>query len=179
MNKRCKLSFYQSSSGFTLLENLIVLFLIGILAAILAPSWLSFVNTRRLNIAQSQVYQAIRQAQSQAKKDKLTVQASFREQNGILQWAVHPASLTPANAVWNSLDSNIQLDNETTLPESDNIKNIQFDDLGSVRKPPLGRITLSSKSGGKAKRCVFVSTILGTLRTAKENPTAESGRYCY
>jgi prepilin-type N-terminal cleavage/methylation domain-containing protein len=179
MNRKYKFSFSQSNNGFTLLENLMVLFMISILAAILVPSWLSFINSRRLNTAQEQIYQAMRQAQSQAKKEKLTWQASFRDENGILLWAVHPATVTPANAVWNSLDSHIQLDEETTLPESDNIKNIQFDDLGSVRKPPLGRITLSSKSGGKAKRCVFVSTILGTLRTAKENPTAESGRYCY
>jgi prepilin-type N-terminal cleavage/methylation domain-containing protein len=172
-------SFNYSISGFTLLENLVVVFLIGILAAILTPSWMSFINTRRLNTAQSQVYQAMRQAQSQAKKEKLTFQVSFREHNTILQWSVHPATVKPTDAIWNNLDSSVKLDDETTLQESNNIRQIQFDHLGSVRKPPLGRITLSSKSGGKAKRCVFVSTILGALRTAKENPTADGGKYCY
>lgn len=73
----------------------------------------------------------------------------------------------------------MRLDAETTLQESNGIKQIQFDYRGSVSKPPLGRITLSSKSGGKAKRCVIVSTILGAMRTAKEHPTTNNGKYCY
>jgi type II secretory pathway pseudopilin PulG len=178
MNTMHKIS-EKSNNGFTLLENLIILLIIGILGGIAAPSWMSFLNNLRLNTAQNQVYQAIRQAQSQAKKEKLTWQVSFREENDILQWAIHPGTVNPLNAIWNSLDTSVRLDAETTLRQSNSIRHIQFDYLGSVRKPPLGRITLSSKSGGKGKRCVFVSTILGALRTAKENPTPEDGKYCY
>jgi hypothetical protein len=58
------------------------------------------------------------------------------------------------------------------------VRRVPFDNLGTV-KPPLGRITLSSKSGGKAKRCVFISTILGAMRTAQENPRPDDGKYCY
>ena len=45
---------------------------------------------------------------------------------------------------------------------------------------PLGRITLSSRNGGKAKRCIYISTLLGAIRTAKEHDTRnEEGKYCY
>lgn len=169
----------DSSSGFTLSETLVVVLLIGTLATLAIPSWLVFVQTRHLNTAQNEVYYAMRQAQSQASKEKLAWKASFREQNGIIQWAVHPASVNPSNANWNNLNYNVRLDAETTLQESNGIKQIQFDYRGSVSKPPLGRITLSSKSGGKAKRCVIVSTILGAMRTAKEHPTTNNGKYCY
>ncbi|OUL37627.1 prepilin-type N-terminal cleavage/methylation domain-containing protein [Nostoc sp. T09] len=169
----------SQSSGFTLLELLAVILVISMLSAIAVPSWLTFVNIRRLNTAQDEVYRAMRQAQSQAKKEKLTWQTSFRENNGIVQWAIHPASVNPANANWNDLDANVRLHEETTLQQSNGVKRIQFDYMGSVDKPPLGRITLSSKHGGKAKRCVFVSTILGAMRTSKEQTTAEDGKYCY
>ncbi|RUR80825.1 GspH/FimT family pseudopilin [Chlorogloeopsis fritschii PCC 9212] len=170
----------HNHSGFTLLELLAVILVIGILCAIAVPSWLSFMHTRRLNVAQNEVYRAMRQAQSEAKKEKLTWQASFRDNNGIVQWAVHPASVNPANANWNNLDSNIRLDGETTLQQSGGVKRIRFDYMGSVDKPPLGRITLSSQHGGKAKRCVFVSTILGAMRTAKEQAQPDQdGKYCY
>ena len=152
--------------------------IIGILAAITVPSWLGFVNTVRLNTAQQEVYLAMRQAQSQAIKNKLTWQVSFREQNGTVQWAVHPATVNPVDAIWNNLDPNMRLDAETSL-QQENRGHIQFDYRGNVN-PPLRRITLSSRNGGKAKRCVYISTILGAMRTAKGQDTPDKeGKYCY
>ncbi|MEI6445773.1 MAG: type II secretion system protein [Nostocales cyanobacterium ELA583] len=168
----------RSSRGFTLIEMIAVVSVIGILSAIAAPSWLAFMKTRHLNVAQDQVYRSMREAQSQAKKEKLTYHASFRQKDNIVQWAIHPATIDPSNAKWNDLDGSVQLDAETTLDELPNgVRRVQFDYIGSV-KVPLGRITLSSKSGGKAKRCVIVSTILGAMRTAKENPTPNNSKYC-
>jgi type II secretory pathway pseudopilin PulG len=161
------------------LENLVFLLKIGILAAILIASIPIFIKDRRLNAAQSEFHQAMRQVQSQAKKEKLTWQTSFREQNCIFQRAVHPATVIVTNAVWNNLYSTVHLGEETTLQEFDGVRSIQFDYLGSVKQPRLGRITISSKSAGKAKRCVFVSTISGPMRTAKERSTADNGRYFY
>lgn len=169
----------NGDGGFTLLETLLVIVIIGILGVVVAPTWLSFMDNQSLNTAQDEVYRAMRQAQSQAKKEKLTWQASFRKHNGVVQWAVHPVSVDTSGANWNSLDVNVQLDEETTLQEFKGVRQIQFDYQGNVRQPPLGRITLSSKRGGKAKRCVIVSTILGAMRTSKENTKAQNGKYCY
>ncbi len=170
-----------STAGFTLLEQIIIVGIMGILSAIAAPAWFSFVEHQQLNIAQDQIYRAMQEAKSYAKLQKVTWQFSVRESNNFVEWAVHPAIVNPANAQWNNLDKAIHLDPETTLQHSGGVRQIQFDYKGNVTKPPFGRVTLSSQHGGKAKRCVFVSTIIGTLRMAKEHPQRNraDGKYCY
>ncbi|WP_414526759.1 GspH/FimT family pseudopilin [Nodularia chucula] len=158
------------NDGFTLLEILSVIMMVGVLCAIAVPSWLGFMAVQRLNTAQNQVYRAIRQAQSEAKKQNLTVQASFREQNNIVQWAVHPGTVDPVDANWNDLDSNVCL-YRSTLQELNGVRRIKFDYRGNVRQPPLGRVTLATGNNcdGGVKRCVIVSTIIGAMRTAKND----------
>lgn len=185
----------SSSAGYTLLEQLIIVAIIGALTVSAAPGWSRFINRQRLNAAQSQVYQAMQSAKSNAMRDKITWQASFQEitinRKLIVQWAVHPASITPGKGHWQNLESGIRLDLETTLPQTKGIRRIRFNYFGcpvyqvydqctqtSIRTQ--GRITLSHNKDGKTKRCVIVSTLLGAIRTAKENRKKDrEGRYCY
>ena len=64
----------QSHSGFTLIEVLVVIIIIGILSAIAAPGWLSFINNRRLSSMRGQVTGLLRKAQTDAKTTR-TMQA--------------------------------------------------------------------------------------------------------
>ncbi|AFZ02739.1 Tfp pilus assembly protein FimT/FimU [Calothrix sp. PCC 6303] len=177
-----KFYVHHSNSGFTLLEVLVTLLMLGILSAIALPSWLSFINTRRLSTAQNQVYLAMRQAQSQAKKEKVIWLASFREQNNLIEWAVHSVNQQPSAGMWNQLESGIYIDAETSLRKvsvSPQQYQVSFDYRGQVI-PQFGRITLIGQHSGYAKRCVIVSTILGAMRTGKEHQQADdSGKYCY
>ncbi len=168
----------KKDAGFTTVELLIIAAIAGALGSIATSSWLSIVNTQRLNNANSQILQAMRSAQTKAKKNGMDWQFSIREQNDRVQWANHPASLNPTLAEWQNLDRNIQLDPETTLQESQGVRRVRFNHLGTVASR-LGRATISSKDGDKTKRCVFVSTILGAMRTAQEQPTPKKGKYCY
>ncbi len=199
----------DSSSGFTLLENLIVIVAISILSAIAAPSWLSFVEVQRLNTAQDEVYRAMRQAQSQATKDKLTWQVSFREENGIVQWAIHkaeagkfiPDGIRANDNLWHKLDSNIRIDKEqnnkgekeTTLRNKSsqqawriifNYQGCPVYEVGNectqTSLQALGQITFYSQNASKIKRCVYVSTILGAMRMGKDHARAnQNDKYCY
>lgn len=176
--------FYQKqhpifdSRGFTLLELLFVIVILGILSAIAAPTGLQFIQKQRLNTAQNQAYLAIRTARQQAQKNKATWQVSFRENNGIVEWTTHSANILPASTQWNQIDSSIQIDPETTALSKSGARIFRFDFKGHTI-PPLGRITLSSRNNSKDKRCIFVSTLLGTTRTAKEQNQPKDGRYCY
>ena len=165
-------------AGFTLLELMMIAAIVGILFALMAPGWTSFMTVQRLNTGQEQVLLAMRDAQSRAKQSRVLWQASFQNPDGVVQWVVHPAATTPIPSLWNSLDPAIQIDVETTLQQSGAVRRVQFDHEGNVNGQ-LGRLTLSSKVGGKAKRCVVVSTLLGAIRTGKEHTALQDGKACY
>ena len=105
-----------STGGFTVLEILVVLIMIGILSAIAAPAWLAFVNRQRLATSQEALYRAMQSAQSNAKRDKRTWQVSIREVTTsgkpTVQWAVHPQQrgvFIPTGVQWNDLPPNVEV----------------------------------------------------------------------
>jgi Tfp pilus assembly protein FimT len=181
----------QSSRGFTILELVIIVAIVGVLSAIAVPSWLGFFNRQQLNSASNQVYQAMRQAQSRSMQERETWQASFREGDSGVQWAVHRSSLAPNQVAWNSFSNTIAIDSESNLPRSQGMYRVRFNYKGCPVYNPTdtctnttirtkGRLTLSSLNGGEAKRCVIVSTLLGALRTSQEQATPdEKDRFCY
>ena len=53
--------------GFTLIEVLVVFFMVSILAAVAAPGWLAFVRNQRLNKANDLLFAALQEAQQEAR----------------------------------------------------------------------------------------------------------------
>jgi prepilin-type N-terminal cleavage/methylation domain-containing protein len=183
----------KENAGYTLIELLVVIVMIAVLATIAAPSWLTFINQRRVNAANEFVFRALQEAQSLAKNKKLSYSVSFRTQDNIPEVAIYPQGSTPGEAQWRSLGKNLSIKPGQILLgtnlQSDNKKQgsidynlqpdetITFDYLGALYTgttttpdPDLTIVVAANKGGGAATstmRCVKVKTLLGALTTGK------------
>jgi prepilin-type N-terminal cleavage/methylation domain-containing protein len=163
-------------AGFALMEMVMVVAIIGILSAIMVPSYLAWTQNHRLRAAQDKVFTILRQTQSFAAQQRRPHQASFRAQGDQVTWSIHPIGTPPS--VWQVLPYGVQLDAETTLRRSQGLYIAQFNHYGEVNGQ-LGRVTLSLPENPRLKRCVFISTLLGALRSAQSQPKPQNGKYCY
>ena len=84
----------KPTAGFTLLEMLVIIIIIGVLFAIAAPGWLAFINRQRLGNANEKVLQTLRTAQIEAKRTRTYREARFDTTADPPQVAVLPLTST-------------------------------------------------------------------------------------
>ena len=67
----------KSEAGYTIIELLIIVLILGVFASIAAPSWLGFINRQRVRTVNGRVLQSLRTAQSEAKRSKRDITVTF------------------------------------------------------------------------------------------------------
>ncbi|PMB38448.1 prepilin-type cleavage/methylation domain-containing protein [Fischerella thermalis CCMEE 5319] len=112
IKKSCLCKYQQQNTGYTLIEILAIVLIVGILSAIAAPSWLAFVSRQRVNKANDAILVALQEAQREAKKNKRNYSVSFTTDSTtqVAKIAVYPTSATGApNNYWRVLGEDLGL----------------------------------------------------------------------
>ena len=177
LSRSVKSEPHRSEAGFTLIEGMVVVIIIGVLMAILAPSWVAFNNRQRLNTANDQVLQAIRAAQAEAKRTHSNRQVRFDNNNDSPRYAILPAPFGGAVTNWQSLGGGDVKPGTLRLTTSGgnfiafNADGIVATQAQVAGNPTVGedqpfRITIALKNSLNTKRCNKVRTLLGAVTQA-------------
>lgn len=165
----------KSDAGFTLLELLVIVVLLGTLAAIAAPSWLGLINRQRVRTVNDRVFQSLRLAQSEAKRTKSPVTITFDK-------SVDPPIVTfspplPTGGSTQQLNGGGEIKPATIAlafnkPDSTNpnTSSLVFDYQGNLAQGTTPFVITVSPAGGGAKQCAIVQTLIGGMRTDEGTP---------
>ena len=168
------------NQGFTLIEILVVVFIIGVLAAIAPSFWFKYVANRHVTTARNEIYRGLKQAQHEAITHRGSWRFSIREMDDQLAWAIHPDSVGWQTVTsWKTLHPAVVFDDhDTTLLRKAGTYYTRFGIKGEVTVR-LGTITLDSQNGIAKNKCVVVSTLIGATRKGEEHLYPNGKRYCY
>jgi prepilin-type N-terminal cleavage/methylation domain-containing protein len=168
----------KTVAGFTLLEMMIILVIIGLLSAIVAPSWIGFHATRQLSVAQDQIQGSIKHGQHMAKLKRMPQRFVIEQYGDSVRWGIATDPNVPI--AWTEF-KNISIDTTQTTFRKDRTRDKRWfmvlDDDGTVTGQ-LGRVTLIS-SAVKEQRCVIMSTLLGETRKGQKHSVKRDGFSCY
>ena len=171
--------------------------LVGILAAIAAPSWLTFVNRQQVDKVNDAVFAALQEAQREAKREKLNYSLSFQKNSTTQNVEVAIYRTDAGISTWKSLGADVGVSSNKFLLGANltsqntagsvsytltSATKITFDYMGTLPNPSFGTVepiglkivsavpsSANSASPSSVKRCVIVKTLLGTMQKAKDS----------
>ncbi len=149
----------QDEQGITLIESLVIVIIIGIVAAIGTPSLLTMYNNNKVKTTATQIQGVLLDAQRQALRKGRSCQLNFgQDANG------HVGTIT-------STEAGCLISSDTTFSSgvllTTDLDNITF----SFRGVPDngGRIVVFMPKGATEMRCLEILNGLGTVKTGIYN----------
>lgn len=167
MVKRKILGLDSTSSGFSLLEVLVVIVLIAIVSAFAAPGWLGYLNRQRIGRTRGDLVQALQQAQTDARQRNSPRVVSIASNN--------PPQIEISAPGEDGIIVDLGGDQTGALSLTGGpvtggaIPSVTFDFKGQVEDttvPFIFSVTSSQIQNGGV-RCVIVSTLLGNIVQAE------------
>lgn len=167
-----KKRYSQSNDGFTLIEILVVVVIVGILGSIAAPGWLGFLNRQRVSSVRSDLLSALREAQDDAKQRSSSRTVIFRTtpQGPVID--IGPDSTHVLTQSLGSNVENVRLNSFVSRPNpADHVvaSTIEFDYRGGVSANSVPFVIQVKTIDGSFQNCLIVTTLLGNIAEANGN----------
>jgi prepilin-type N-terminal cleavage/methylation domain-containing protein len=175
----------DNNAGFSLIELLVVILMAGVLAAIAAPTWQTFTTRQRIKSVNTQILQAIKTTQAEAKRNQSDYVLEFKRDGDPLKYSIYKNGTADPPKQSLSLDgaikenmleiysqvqgterNKIPFKSDGTLDEDELDKdNIKIEDTG--KNTDGFRVVVYPKDSPDSRNCIIVQTILGATRTAE------------
>ncbi|MEM6450286.1 MAG: prepilin-type N-terminal cleavage/methylation domain-containing protein [Cyanobacteria bacterium P01_D01_bin.105] len=148
------------TAGFTLIEMLVVIVMVGVLSAIAAPSWLSFLTNQRLDAVSTDLFNVLRAAQEEAQSKQQSKEVLFSSTDLTVTVRNQSASTGGVTTALGNdeVSSNFNLIASTS---------IVFDHDGQIDAGTAPYVVKIVNSDSSSQSCVIVTTLLGNLKSAR------------
>lgn len=155
----------HNSGGFSLLEMIVIVIIVGLLGAIAAPSWLTLANRQRASTARDEVLQAVRTTQTTAKQKRRPQVLEFvADGNG----DIPTIKVSGVETALGSGNLKADMVNMTVTDGSDAaVTSLEFLQDGTVSTSAELPVKVLMTASG-TKRCLFIETLLGGIRAESD-----------
>ena len=173
-----------SESGFTLIEALVVVVIVGILGGIAAPGWLGYLERQRISSVKSNLLNELRRVQDDSRQKAISHQITLSNtQNGPITAVQRVSRSNTVSTTYQTLGNGsekIKLNSFVggSADPADNTadSDVVFDERGSVDDVPF--VIQIGTDNNPAHSCLIITTLLGGISEASgtecENPNPQT-----